>query len=87
MIFYHPVVIAYKNKYIVKIDAITEQNVEFILTRNQFDMYSFVSYSWCVFWQTNGMLLKWSIFKKKHVRVKTTKKSISSKGHSALCDF
>ena len=32
-------------------------------TRNQFDMYSFVSQSWCAFWQKNDMLLKWSIVK------------------------
>ena len=32
-------------------------------TRNQFDMYSFVSQSWCAFWQKDDMLLKWSILK------------------------
>ena len=33
------------------------------VTRNQFDMYSFVSQSWCAFWQKNDMLFKWSIVK------------------------
>ena len=55
-------------------------------TRNQFDMYSFVSLSWCAFWQKNDMLLKWSILKK-HIRAKTTKENISSQGHSAFMWF
>ena len=32
-------------------------------TINQFDMYSFISQSWCAFWQKNDMLLKWCIVK------------------------
>ena len=55
-------------------------------TRNQFDMYSFVSQSWCAFWQKNDMLLKWSIVKSTS-EPKTTKKSISSQGHIAFMWF
>ena len=55
-------------------------------TRNQFDMYSFVSQSWCVFWQKNDMLLKWSIVKSTS-EPKPQRKAYHLKDTSLLCDY
>ena len=55
-------------------------------TRNQFDMYSFVSQSWCAFWQKNDMLLKWSIVKSTS-ESKPQRKAYHLKDTSLLCDF
>ena len=49
------------------------------------------SQSWCSFWQKNFLLPKWYMIKKKkkkkHIRAKATKKSISPQGHSAFMWF
>ena len=55
-------------------------------TRNQFDMYSFVSQSWCAFWQKNDMLLKWSILKSTS-EPKPQRKAYHLKDTALLCDF
>ena len=55
-------------------------------TRNQFDMYSFVSQSWCAFWQKNDMLLKWSIVKSIS-EPKSQRKAYHLKDTSLLYDF
>ena len=55
-------------------------------TRNQFDMYSFVSQSWCAFWQKNDMLLKWSIVKCTS-EPKPQKKHIISRTHRSYVIF
>ena len=57
-----------------------------IFTRNQFDMYSFVSQSWCAFWQKNDMLLKWSILKSTS-ESKSQRKAYHLKDTALLCDF
>ena len=51
------------------------------ITRNQIDMYYFVRQWGCAFWHTIDMFLQWSIVKSTS-EPKTTKKSISSQGHS-----
>ena len=56
------------------------------VTRNQFDMYSFVSQSWCAFWQKNDMLLKWSILKSTS-EPKPQRKAYHLKDTALLCDF
>ena len=56
------------------------------ITRNQFDMYSIVSQSWCAFWQKNDMLLKWSILKSSSVP-KPQRKAYHLKDTALLCDF
>ena len=56
------------------------------VTRNQFDMYSFVSQSWCAFWQKNDMLLKWSIVKSTS-EPNPQRKAYHLKDTSLLCDF
>ena len=58
----------------------------FIITRNQFDMYSFVSQSWCAVWQKNDMLLKWSIVKSTS-EPKPQRKAHHLKDTLLLCDF
>ena len=55
-------------------------------TRNQFDMYSFVSKSWCAFWEKNDMLLKWSIVKSTS-ESKPQRKAYHLKDTALLCDF
>ena len=55
-------------------------------TRNQFDMYSFVSQSWYAFWQKNDMLLKWSISKSTS-EPKPQRKAYHLKDTALLCDF
>ena len=55
-------------------------------TRNQFDMYSFVSQSWCAFWQKNDMLLKWSIVKSTS-DPKPQRKAYHLKDTALLWDF
>ena len=55
-------------------------------TRNQFDMYSFVSQSWCAFWQKNDVLLKWSILKSTS-ESKPQRKAYHLKDTALLCDF
>ena len=55
-------------------------------TRNQFDMYSFVSQSWCAYWQKNDMLLKWSIVKSTS-EPKPQRKAYHLKDTSLLCNF
>ena len=55
-------------------------------TRNQFDMYSFVSQSWCAFWQKNDMLLKWSILKSTS-EPKPQRKAYHLKDTTLLYDF
>ena len=57
-----------------------------LTTRNQFDMYSFVSQSWCAFWQKNDMLLKWSIVKST-TEPKPQRKAYHLKDTSLLCDI
>ena len=57
-----------------------------LATRNQFDMYSFVSQSWCAFWQKNDMLLKWSIVKSTS-EPKPQRKAYHLKDTSLLCNF
>ena len=55
-------------------------------TRNQFDMYSFVSQSWCAFWQKNDMLLKWFILKSTP-EPKPQMKAYHLKDTALLCVF
>ena len=57
-----------------------------LYTRNKFDMYSFVSQSWCAFWQKNDMLLKWSIVKSTS-EPKPQRKAYHLKDTALLCDF
>ena len=55
-------------------------------TRNQFNMYSFVSQSWCAFWQKNDMLLTWFILKSTS-KTKPQRKAYHLKDTALLCVF
>ena len=56
------------------------------ITKNQYDMYSFVSMSWCAFLQKNDMLLKWSIVKSTS-EAKPQRKPYHPKDTELLFDF
>ena len=61
-------------------------NTGWVHNRNQFDMYCFVSQSWCAFWQKNDVLLKWSIVKSTS-EPKPQRKAYHLKDTLLLCDF
>ena len=81
------VVSVWHNENDFKLDFfITIAGLVGLYTRNQFDMYSFVSQSWCAFWHKNDMLLKWSIVKSTS-EPKPQRKAYHLKDTSLLCDF
>ena len=54
---------------------------------NKIDMYSFVSQSWCAFWQKTDMLLKMVYCKKSTSEPKPQRKAYHLKDTALLCDF